>query len=79
MLGLQCFILLIRIRIVAIFALIPIHLTRSQVKSLKFSGSPSSLADSGAGITLAKYPHLHPHDPHSPLSSRNAVHHFYNS
>jgi len=54
---LRCFFLLIRIRIriVAILALIPVDITGSQVKPLEFSRGPSSPAGGADGIVLVAF------------------------
>jgi hypothetical protein len=49
---LRCFFLLIRIRIIAILALIPVDITGSQVKPLEFSCGLSSPAGGGDGIAF---------------------------
>jgi hypothetical protein len=50
--GLRWFVLLIRICIIAILALIPVDITGSPVKPLKFSRGPSSPAGGGNGIAF---------------------------
>jgi hypothetical protein len=47
--------LLIRIRIIAVVALVPVHISASQVKPLEFSCGPSSPADYGDGIVLVDF------------------------
>ena len=51
----RCFFLLIRIRIIAILALIPVDITGSQVKPLEFRRGPSSTAGGGDGIAIIAF------------------------
>jgi len=53
--GLQCLLLLIPIRIIAIIALIPVDINGSQVKPLKLSRGRSSPAGCGDGIGLVVF------------------------
>jgi len=57
--GLRCFFLLIRIRIVAILALIPVNITGSQVSPLH-----SALIHHPLVMLLPPHPHPHPHRRH---------------
>jgi hypothetical protein len=52
---LRYFFLLIRIRIIAILALIPVDVTDSQVEPLKFSHSPASPAGGGDSIAFVTF------------------------
>jgi hypothetical protein len=52
---LRCILLRIRIRVIAVIALIPVAITGSHVKPLEFSCSMSSLAVSGDDIALVDF------------------------
>jgi hypothetical protein len=49
---LRCFFLLIRLRIIAILALIPVDIIASKVKPLEFSSGPSWPAGGSDGIAF---------------------------
>jgi hypothetical protein len=52
---LRCFILLIRIRIIAILAVIPVDIAGSQVKPLQLSSGLSRPAAGGDGIAFVTF------------------------
>src|SRR5882757_9355724 len=68
--GLRCFFLLIRIRIVAILPLIPVDITGSQV-----SPPHSALIHHRLAMILPPHPHPHPHHRHPRPHTRR--HHWF--